>query len=223
MILNIYKPINWTSFDVVAKLKGILHTKKIGHAGTLDPLAEGVLIVLTDKDTKNQDELMHQEKEYQADFVFGATSETYDLEGPINIGHPEIALDDIETQLPKIISKYIGEYEQQIPAYSAKRKDGKKLYELARKNQITEAELPTKKVNVKNITIDNYFMNEDLKLPSVTVTITCDSGFYVRSLGNDLGKDLGFGGLTTRILRKRVGSFEVKDSVTIDSLKQQNI
>ncbi|MBI2414504.1 tRNA pseudouridine(55) synthase TruB [candidate division WWE3 bacterium] len=218
MILNIYKPVNWTSFDVVAKLRGILHTRKIGHAGTLDPLAQGVLVVLTDSDTKKQDNLMHQEKEYEADFVFGAASPTYDLEGPLELSHTKITLDALKAQLPNFLGKYIGEFEQKIPAYSAKRQNGKKLYELARAGKITQETLPTKKVNVKSLTITNYFFNESLDLPSITVKITCDSGFYVRSLAHDLGEDLGCGAVTTRILRTRVGDYKVEDSVTIESI-----
>jgi tRNA pseudouridine55 synthase len=224
VILYIYKPKTWTSFDVVAKLRGVLKTKKIGHAGTLDPLAEGVLIVLTGEDTKKQDELMHQEKEYETDVVFGLKSVTYDLEGPVEVSQDfvnDVSL--VETKVSDLLKNYIGEYEQTIPAFSAKKKDGKKLYDLARKGKIELADLPVKKVNVKSISIVKSFLYEfnEQKFPTLTLNIVCDSGFYVRALANDLGRDLGYGALASRILRCRVGSYSVKEAISLNDFIQK--
>jgi len=226
MILNIYKEKGWTSFDVVAKLRSLLKTKKIGHAGTLDPLAEGVLIVLTDSDTKRQDEFMHMEKEYEADVVFGATSPTLDLEGPISFSDIEITKylksKDLKKILLPILKNYTGEFEQTVPAYSAKKLGGKELYKLARSGKLNVSDLPTKKVHVKSISLVRIFsttkLNGGLDLPVVTLNIVCNSGFYVRSLADALGKELGLGALTLRILRKRVGDFSVGGSRKIKDL-----
>lgn len=134
MIFNVYKEKNWTSFDVVKKLRSVLGVKKIGHAGTLDPLAEGVLVVLTDKDTKKQDEIMRLDKEYKACIAFGATSPTYDLEGDLTFYDIPAGF-DLEKELAVFLPKYIGKFEQTAPPYSAKKVKGKKLYERMRRER----------------------------------------------------------------------------------------
>jgi tRNA pseudouridine55 synthase len=213
VILNIYKEKGWTSADVVAKLKGILRPRKIGHAGTLDPLAEGVLIVLTDEDTKRQSEFMGMEKEYVADVQFGATSETYDLEGELTYSGVEITEDDLGRKLNKVLKDFIGTYEQEVPHYSAVKVGGRPLYKSARKGQ--EVELPKKEVTVYSIDV------VDVNFPVVTFVITCSKGFYVRSFANDLGKKVGTGAVLANLVRTRIGNYDLADSKPISSFSTE--
>jgi len=216
MILNIYKEKGWTSFDVVAKLRGILGTKKIGHAGTLDPLAEGVLVVLTDKDTKRQEEFMKMEKEYIAEIAFGATSPSYDLETSLEFTNKAVNLDKLE----KVLSKYKGEIKQQVPAYSAVKVGGNPLYKKARKGNVDESELPIKTVTINDIefveTKEEVF--EGNTLPVAKIKINCSKGFYVRSLANDLGKDLGCGGVLVSLKRTKVGEYLLNESKKVNEV-----
>ncbi len=217
VILNVYKEKGWTSFDVVAKLKNILKVKKVGHAGTLDPLAEGVLVVLTDKDTKKQNEVMKTDKEYKALIAFGAKSPTYDLEGELSfydVGDSKNIFQKVE----KILPKYVGNLEQTVPPYSAKKAGGKKLYRKARSGEKLElADLPKNKIDIFNIKV-NEFKEITVKgnvLPAVDLTIVCSHGTYIRSLAHDLGHDLGVGGVLVGLVRTRVGNFRVEDSKKI--------
>ena len=230
MILNIYKEKDWTSFDVVAKVRGILNARlnpnvpnklkrkrKVGHAGTLDPLAEGVLIILTDADTRRQDELMKTDKEYECEISFGATSETYDLEGDLT-DHTIPADFDLQTSLEQAIPKYVGEIEQTVPYYSAAKVDGKALYKSARSGKKADLEsLPTKKVTIYDIKTLETFEKDGR--PTVRLLVVCSKGTYIRSLANDLGKDLGVGAVLVGLVRTRVGDFSVQDSVKIADLK----
>jgi len=225
VILNIYKEKNWTSFDVVAKLRGVLKTKRIGHAGTLDPLAEGVLIILTDADTKKQDFFMKQVKEYEAEIAFGITTPTWDLEiTPDFVGNIPS-----EKQVDELIPNFIGEIEQTIPMYSAKRVDGKHLYELARKGLE-----PTKPVAKKKVVVHNI---EKLGFVSQTIVttqgekqvnilqcrVTCSSGTYVRSLAFDMANKLGTGGMLVKLLRTKVGEFTIADAKKLTALAQPEL
>ena len=176
-LLLINKPLHWTSFDIIRKLRDLLGIKKIGHAGTLDPLATGLLIVCTGKFTKRINEYMAQEKEYTGHFTLGAVTPSYDLET-----EPEQQKDysfvTFET-LNEAAHKFIGEIEQAPPVYSAIKKDGKRLYELARKGE--EVVLEKRKV-----TIDNFEITHN-NLPIIEFKITCSTGTYIRSLANDFG------------------------------------
>ena len=225
MIFNIYKETGWTSFDVVAKLRGILATRKIGHAGTLDPLAEGVLVILTEKDTKRQDELMGHEKEYLADVAFGAVSPTYDMEGPISFNETSITKGELEFHLKELLGKYIGEYKQTVPAFSATKVKGKRLYKEARAGTIKLEDLPKKEVNVSEILIESIFEEKINETPLfvVRLKITCGKGFYVRSLANDLGEDLGVGAVLIKLVRTRVGDFTLEDSKKISEIKPMQV
>ncbi len=220
MVLNIFKQTGWTSFDVVAKLRTILKTKKIGHAGTLDPLAEGVLVVLTDKDTKKQDQVTKLEKQYLAEVAFGATTKSYDLETELNIGSETLSTDEITSKLASYLPKYIGEIQQKVPAYSAVKVKGSPLYKKARKQGVDDKELPIKTVKVVGIEIRGVKTQEfsGVTLPVVTFDITCSKGFYVRSFANDLGKDLGIGGVLTKLTRTRVGEYEISDAKRISEI-----
>lgn len=227
MIVNIYKPKNWTSFDVVAKVKSVLTEKrgksgkkaKVGHAGTLDPLAEGVLIILTDEDTKKQSEIVGLEKEYLSKIAFGARSESYDLEKELEFSDVEIDLGDLEKRLNRLLPKYIGEIDQTVPPYSAAKVEGKRLYSIARKKKIPREDLPVKKVEIFDIEVHSFKYEEIVgykeRLPVLTVTVRCGKGTYVRSLAHDLGEDLGVGGVLVGLTRTKVGDYDVKDAVKI--------
>ena len=216
MILNVYKEKNWTSFDVVAKVRSMLGKKtKVGHAGTLDPLAEGVLIVLTDNDTKKQNNFMSMDKEYLAEISFGASSTTFDLEGEITyLNIPEDM--DILSEFKGIMKKYLGEIDQTVPYYSAVKVKGKKLYELARKNKPVD-KLPKKKVKINSIEILDFYTKDNL--PTVKLLINCSKGTYIRSLANDIGEDLGVGGILVNLVRTKVGIYTAEESVKISELK----
>jgi tRNA pseudouridine55 synthase len=224
MILNIYKPKTWTSFDVVAKLKHLLNTKKVGHAGTLDPLAEGVLLVLTDKDTKRQDEFMHLQKEYIAEFTFGIRTETFDLEQLPSLAETSqpVTADQITSALPY----FIGELDQMVPAYSAVKVDGNPLYKKARQGTIDQlSALPVKRITIFDITMLDFYSKQInttsgiQTLPTVKLKITCSSGTYIRALVRDLGNKLNTQAVMTSLIRSKVGDLDIKDSQRIEDFE----
>ena len=219
MILNVYKEKDWTSFDVVAKIRGLLgggRKRKVGHAGTLDPLAEGVLIVLTDEDTKKQQSFMNLEKEYVCEISFGATSPTYDMEGPLS--YKDIPRDlDIEKELEILLPKYVGDIEQKVPPYSAVKVQGKPLYKKARAGDISKDELPTKEITIFNIEKLGFY--EKGKLSTMKLRINCSKGTYIRSLAHDLGEDLAVGGVLASLVRTKVGKYAVETAKRIAELE----
>ncbi len=224
MILNIFKPKNWTSFDVVAKVRGVLKVKKAGHAGTLDPLAGGVLVVLTGDDTKKQAKFMEMEKEYVAEIVFGAKSPTYDLEMlPTLVTTPDSA--ETFEKIKEILPLFTGEIEQIIPPYSAKKVEGKPMYKLAR--QGLEMAEQRKTVTISSIDVmeqKSCELNTDkgvAVLPCVTLRIKCSSGTFVRSLAHELGEKLKTGGILVSLVRSAVGEYKVENSVKIEDLVSQ--
>jgi tRNA pseudouridine55 synthase len=212
---------------VVAKVRGILRANlpqdkrkslKVGHAGTLDPLAKGVLLILTGADTKKQTELLKLEKEYVGEISFGITSPTYDLEGDLTY-HQIPQNFNLKTVLKPILNNYLGEIEQKVPPYSAVKKDGKVLYKEARKGKLQEKDLPVKKVTIHNIKINNYYEKEGL--PAVNLTITCGKGTYIRSLAHDLGRDLGVGAVLTNLVRTRIGNYTADKAIRIRELENR--
>src|SRR3989338_8081116 len=225
MILNVYKEKGWTSHDVVAKLRGVLRTKKIGHAGTLDPLAEGVLVVLTGEDTKKQPEIMNLRKEYLAEIAFGVRSLTYDMEGPLSFSDNPVNLDEIKEKLGDLLQKYTGKFAQRVPAFSAVKVEGRKLYKKARAGQTNEDELPVKEVEVYDLELQKLEERSigDKKLPVANLKITCAKGFYVRSLAHDLGEDLGTGGVIVSLIRTRVGDFTIEKAQKISQIAHTSL
>lgn len=207
-IALIDKPKGWSSFDVVAKLRNIFRAKKVGHTGTLDPFATGLLVVLFNKATKMQSEFQNLDKTYSATIKLGYTTKTFDgtseEENPKSIAHLN---SDI---IMEAFSKFIGEYEQIPPMFSAKKVQGRKLYSLARKN--IEIELKPNRVTIYNITI------EKISLPFVKFEVKCSKGTYIRSLANDIGKALETGAYLFELRRTRIGNFSVDDSLQIQEL-----
>ncbi len=205
-VLLIDKPLYWTSFDAVRKIRNLIRIKKVGHAGTLDPLATGLLIICTGKFTKRINEYMAKEKEYTGTFVLGATTPTYDLESePEN--HRSIDGIDI-TAIEKAAGQLTGEIMQVPPAHSAIKKDGVRVYELARQGK--EVKLDPRKITI------HAFEIVKLELPVIHFRVVCSTGTYIRSLANDIGQLLGCGAYLSSLCRTRIGEFELKDASTIE-------
>lgn len=209
-VILINKPLHWTSFDVVRKLRSLIQIKKIGHAGTLDPLATGLLIVCTGKLTKKINEFMAQEKEYTGSITLGAVTPTYDLES-----EPEQQKDFsfvTKDLLQKTTEKFIGDIEQFPPIYSAIKKDGVALYELARRGE--EVELKARNIHIKSFEITN------IELPVVHFKVICSTGTYIRSLANDYGAALGCGGYLSSLCRTRIGGFKNEEAETMEEFEK---
>ena len=213
-VINVYKEPGFTSHDVVAKLRGILKQKKIGHTGTLDPAACGVLPVCLGQGTRIADMLTEKKKTYEAVLLLGQETDTQDTTGevlarcPVNVSEEEVR---------RTAASFIGSQQQVPPMYSALKVEGKKLYELARAGK--EVERPA-----RDIQIDELTMNW-IKLPRVGMTVTCSKGTYIRTLCYDLGKALGCGGCMEKLTRTRVERFLIQDSLTlsqIETLRDEN-
>lgn len=210
-VLLINKPLRWTSFDVIQKLRNILHIRKIGHAGTLDPLATGLLIICTGKFTKRINEFMAQEKEYTGTFTLGATTPTYDLESePENFKPFEHIT---EAAIQEATKKFTGDIMQVPPAHSAIKIGGKRVYELARQGK--EVKLEPRKVTIKEFAITN------IQLPVVHIQVVCTTGTYIRSLAKDFGEILGCGAYLSSLCRTRIGEYATGDAMTIESFEEK--
>ena len=209
-VINIYKEPGFTSHDVVAKLRGILRQKKIGHTGTLDPAAEGVLPVCLGKGTKLCDLLTDKRKTYQAVLLLGTETDTQDTTGTILSEKPTEQL--TEPAVRGAAESFVGPYMQVPPMYSALKVNGKKLYELARAGK--EVERAARPVEIYDLQIDA------VELPRVTMTVTCSKGTYIRTLCYDIGRKLGCGGCMESLLRTRVDRFELKDSLTLSQIEK---
>jgi len=208
IVMLVDKPLGWTSFDVIRKLRPLIGIRKVGHAGTLDPLATGLLIVCTGKFTKRINQYMAQQKEYTGTITLGATTPTYDLESePANFKDTNlITLEKVQSILPQ----FTGLIEQIPPAHSAIKIDGKRVYELARKGK--EVKLEPRTVQIYSFEI-LAFRDAQLQF-----RVVCSTGTYIRSLANDLGQALGCGGYLSALRRTRIGEFEVTAAQTMESL-----
>lgn len=207
-VILIDKPLHWTSFDVVKKLKYALKIKKIGHAGTLDPLATGLLILCTGKMTKQINTYQAQEKEYEGTIVIGKTTPSYDLETSIDAIKPigQITHDDIVNAAAKLT----GEIEQTPPLYSAVKVNGKRAYKSAREGEMVK--LKPRVVVIKQFDITEVAGEE------VKFRVVCSKGTYIRSLAHDLGQLLGVGAHLSQLRRTRIGDFNVKNAHTIEQM-----
>jgi len=210
-VLLVDKPMQWTSFDVVQKIRNLIRVKKVGHAGTLDPLASGLLIICTGKFTKKINEYMAREKEYTGEFTLGATTPTYDLESePIQFKSTEFVTPD---QIHTAAQKFTGEIMQVPPAHSAIKIGGKRVYELARQGK--EVIIEPRKVFIKEFEITSIVM------PVIHFRVVCTTGTYIRSLANDFGEALGCGAYLSSLCRTRIGEFLLKDATTIENFEKQ--
>ena len=209
------KPLGWTSFDVVKRIRGKLHHRlgikklKVGHAGTLDPLATGVLIVCTGKMTKQIDELQAHVKEYVAEITLGATTPSFDLETPIDATYPteHITREQVEQVLRQ---QFVGSIKQVPPSYSACKVDGHRAYKMARKGK--EVELKAKELVIDEIELLNYSM------PRIEIRVVCSKGTYIRALARDIGQAWGSGAHLTALRRTRVGGVRVDDCLQVPDM-----
>lgn len=216
-LLFIDKPAGWTSHDVVAKLRGVLKIRKIGHAGTLDPFATGLLILGVGPGTKQLTALVGLDKTYETTLKLGATSTTFDPEGKIT----ETALDPLHipslSDIEQALDLFRGGYEQRAPLHSAKKRAGKKLYELARAGQATEDMRPVKHIRIDELTVIGYAW------PELRLRVSCSSGTYIRSLGDDIGRALGVGAYVQQLRRTRIGNFELSLASSLESLLSSQV
>jgi tRNA pseudouridine55 synthase len=210
-LILIDKPLRWTSFDVVKKLKFAGKFKKIGHAGTLDPLATGLLILCTGKMTKQIDSYQAQEKEYSGKFVLGKTTPSVDLETDFDREYDTSTI--TEAILNETKNKLTGVLQQYPPIFSAVKQEGKRLYELARKGQ--EVEIRPREVNVKSFEINAE------NFPEIGFNIVCSKGTYIRSLVRDFGELCNSGAYLSELRRERIGSFDVKNALTIEQFIEE--
>ncbi len=209
-LILIDKPFGWTSFDVVRKIRYLTKTKKVGHAGTLDPLATGLLIVCTGKFTKKINEYMAQEKEYTGSITLGATTPTYDLESEPQNFKP---IDELTEEKIKDATKiFTGNILQTPPIHSAIKKEGKRSYDLAR--QGIDVKLEPRAVTVSAFEITT------IELPKIYFKVVCTTGTYIRSLANDYGEKLGCGGYLSSLCRTRIGEFLLENAQTMEQFEQ---
>ena len=215
-IIAVFKPYTWTSFQIVNKVRYHLSRKygikrfKVGHAGTLDPLATGVLLLCTGKATKRIEELQKHTKEYEADIMLGATTPSYDMEHPVNATFPyeHITKEMVENTL----TQFIGDIAQRPPLFSACKVDGKRAYDLARKG--SDMELEPKQIRIDNIELLEY------ELPKIRIRVTCGKGTYIRSLARDIGEALQSGAYLTALTRTRVGEYRIEDCINPEAFPE---
>ena len=216
-IILIDKPLDWTSFQVVNKIRWLIRSTfgikkiKVGHAGTLDPLASGLLILCTGKMTKSIEQFMGQEKEYTGTFTLGGTTPSYDLETEIDNNFPTDHI--TEELLLATLDQFVGTIDLYPPVFSALKKDGKRLYEFAREG--IEVEIPTRKVNIRSFELTQK------TIPKVDFKVICSKGTYIRSLANDFGKALNSGAHLSALRRTRIGEFNIEQAVSIEDFEKQ--
>lgn len=210
-LLLINKPLRWTSFDAVNKIRNLIRVKKVGHAGTLDPLATGLLIICTGKFTKKINEYMAQEKEYTGTFTLGASTPTYDLESEPGNFQPVEHI--TKEEIKSTAKKFAGDIMQIPPAHSAIKIEGKRVYELARQGK--EVKLEPRKIFIKEFEIIKT------ESPVVYFRVVCSTGTYIRSLANDLGAALGCGAYLSSLCRTRIGDFLLQDAMTPEEFEKK--
>ena len=227
-IILIDKPVGWTSFDVVAKIRSLIraetsnskttvskkrHKTKVGHAGTLDPLATGLLIVLVGDATKKQSEFMKKDKTYEVEMKLGETSTTGDEEGKKTKSSKQRVVNQKELQ--DVISKFVGKIDQVPPSYSAVKVNGQRAYKLARAGK--EVKIEPRKIEIYEITVVDYIY------PTVQFTARVSSGTYIRSLVEDIGRTLGVGAYMTTLRRTEIGEFSLKNAISAETLSAQSL
>lgn len=211
-IINCYKPIGMTSFDVVAKIRKAAHEKKVGHTGTLDPAASGVLPVCIGKSTKLIDFIMKGDKIYRVEMTLGLVTDTYDSEGEV-LYSKDVNISDED--IKETMNSFVGEIMQVPPMYSALKHNGKKLYELARAG--IEIDRPARSINIYDIE------NIDIEKNKVKFEVHCSKGTYIRSLCFDIGNKLGCGAMMSGLERTATGNFSIESSVNVLDINEHNI
>lgn len=212
------KPSGITSHRLVNQVRNLTGIKRVGHAGTLDPLASGLMIILVGRQfTKQQNKFLKLSKEYLCTAQFGLVTDTYDSQGQIL---DQASWDQIETitaqQTEQALEQFRGKIEQTVPAYSAVKQNGSKLYELARKGELEQKDLPSRTVEIQELELKKFDLNHTEKTLEITLRLTVSSGTYVRSLVHDLGKVLGVGAIVTELRRTRVGDYSITNAIKLD-------
>ena len=215
--LLVDKDLDWTSFDVVKKIKNIIKCKKVGHAGTLDPLATGLLIICTGKNTKKINDIQNQDKVYTGEFILGKSTPSHDLETEFN------SQKDIKNitsnRIEEVSKRFVGEQLQRPPKFSAVKVNGKRAYEYARDNE--EVKIKEKNINIYEFKITEY------NLPNISFKISCTKGTYIRSIARDFGEKLGCGAVLSKLRRTEIGNYKVEDAFKVndlaDKLKKEKI
>ncbi|MEP6617587.1 MAG: tRNA pseudouridine(55) synthase TruB [Ginsengibacter sp.] len=210
-LLLINKPLGWTSFDVIRKLRSVTKVKKMGHAGTLDPLATGLLIICTGRFTKNINQYMGAEKEYTGTFTLGAITPTFDLESAPQDFKPVDLLTN--AMLENKAKQFLGEIEQVPPVHSAIKQEGKPVYLLARKGM--DVKMVPRKITIREFEITG------VEIPVVKFRVVCTTGTYIRSLAFDFGKSLGCGAYLSSLCRTRIGEFTIRDAETPEEFAEK--
>ena len=216
-VLLINKPLEWTSFDVVKKARNLLRTHfkvkkiKVGHAGTLDPLASGLLVVCTGKFTKRINEFQSQQKEYIGTFTLGATTPSFDLETEVDETFPIAHIKDEDIQAAT--KKFIGTIDQFPPVFSALKKDGERLYEKARRGE--KVQIDARQVHIHEFKITRIELHE------IDFRVVCSKGTYIRSIAHDFGVKLNNGAFLSDLIRTKIGNFDVNDAKKIDEFKKE--
>ena len=214
-VLLIDKPLGWSSFDVVKKIKTLIRTKyklkkiKVGHAGTLDPLATGLLIVCTGKFTKRISEIQNQEKTYTGTITLGGTTPSYDLESKVNNNYETSHI--TEKLIHQTTKQFLGEIDQKPPIFSALKRDGERLYEKARRGE--KADIQSRKVTI------NQFNITSVKNLNVTFEIKCSKGTYIRSIAHDFGATLNSGGYLSKLCRTTIGSYQLSEGFSVENFE----
>lgn len=214
-VILIDKPLHWTSFQVVNKVRWLIKKNigfkkiKVGHAGTLDPLANGLLILCCGKMTKEIERFQGQEKTYSGTFQLGATTPSYDLETKIDQTYPTDHINPALVEATK--AQFMGDIDQYPPVYSALKKEGKRLYEYARKGE--QVDIPSRKVNISAFSIDTS------ALPQLSFKVSCSKGTYIRSLVHDYGQALNSGAYLSSLCRERIGDFHLNNAMSIDTFE----
>ena len=216
-VLLINKEVGWTSFDVVKKTKNLIKSRfkikkiKVGHAGTLDPLATGLLIICTGKLTKEISKIQDQVKTYTGEVTLGATTPSFDLETDVDQNFDTTKI--TRNHIKEVAKKFIGQIEQRPPAYSAIKINGERLYKKARRGESI-------KIKKRPITIFSFIIQE-INIPTFTFSIECSKGTYIRSIANDFGKLMNNGGYLSRLCRIKIGDYSINDAITITEFENQ--
>ena len=216
-VLLINKEVGWTSFDVVKKTKNLIKSRfkikkiKVGHAGTLDPLATGLLIICTGKLTKEISKIQDQIKTYTGEVTLGATTPSFDLETDVDQNFDTTKI--TRNHIKEVAKKFIGQTEQRPPVYSAIKINGERLYKKARRGESIE-------IKKRTITISSFIIQE-INIPTFTFSIECSKGTYIRSVANDFGKLMNNGGYLSRLCRTKIGNYSINNAITITEFENQ--
>ncbi len=211
-IILVDKPAGMTSHDVVDSARRIFHTRKVGHAGTLDPFATGLLILGVGTGTKQLTALVGLDKSYDATLRLGTTSATFDIEGPCTVTDPTTYTIPTLEEIEPILKQFRGTFIQKAPLYSAKKIKGAKLYDLARAGTATEDMRPVKEITISKLVLRRYAW------PELELAVSCSSGTYIRSLADDIGHALGCGAYLTALRRTKIGDFSIEQAYTLEAL-----